>query len=346
MDNAEFERKVQELKSRAVNRWDEILLSAGIDAAVLKDRDQGCPICRQGKDCFRYTDKFGEGNYFCHRCGPGGGIKLLQGVLGWDFAAVLKHLEKCVALPLMAKPSSAGPSEQGMKRLAQRIWSEARPVAVGDDVDRYLRGRGLHLEQYPRTLRCHPALGYFEKVDGKRKKLGEYPAMLGCVQGADGHAVTLHRTYLKDGRKALGSQSKKILSSGIQGAAVRLGDATDELCVTEGIENGLAVLLSTGKPVWAALSAGNLEQLWLPPHVRHVCIYGDNDADGQFDGQAAAFSLARRLCKEPQKAVVGDAAIVQVIGSRRLVKVFVPKRAGTDWNDVLIERLAREVRAA
>ena len=96
-----------------------------------------------------------------------------------------------------------------MKRLCQRIWNEARPITVGDEVDRYLRNRGLQLSAYPRTLRFHPALGYFEKPAGQQrsKKIADYPAMLAVVQGPDGHAVTLHRTYLKDGRKALGAQS-------------------------------------------------------------------------------------------------------------------------------------------
>jgi putative DNA primase/helicase len=49
-----------------------------------------------------------------------------------------------------------------------------------------------------------------------------------------------------------------------------------------------------GKPVWAGLNAGNLEKLWLPDTVRKVCIYADNDADGDFAGQAFAFALARR----------------------------------------------------
>jgi putative DNA primase/helicase len=102
--------------------------------------------------------------------------------------------------------------------------------------------------------------------------------MLAVVQGSDGHAVTLHRTYLRDGRKALGAQSRKVLSSGINGAAVRLFEAGDELAVAEGIETALAVHLSTGKPVWAALSCGNLEKLWIPDPVARVCIYADNDA--------------------------------------------------------------------
>ena len=76
-----------------------------------------------------------------------------------------------------------------MKKLAKRIWSEARPITSGDEVDRYLRNRGLQLTAYPATLRFHPALGYYEKdTNEKSRKVRDYPAMLACFQGPDGHA--------------------------------------------------------------------------------------------------------------------------------------------------------------
>jgi putative DNA primase/helicase len=150
--------------------------------------------------------------------------------------------------------------------------------------------------------------------------------MLACVQGADGRLVTVHRTYLHDDHKAALPDAKKLLSGGIHGAAVRLFEPTTELAIAEGIETALAVHAATAKPVWCALSAGNLEKLWLPPSVRRVAIYGDNDASGQFDGQAAAFALARRLKKEER-----------LLGPR-LVQVFVPRQAGSDWADVWLAR--------
>ena len=215
-----------------------------------------------------------------------------------------------------------------MKKLARKIWDEAVPVTPGDEVDRYLSGRGLSLPVYPEVLRFHPALGYFEKTEGgKSRKVAEYPAMLARIDGVDGEAVTLHRTYLSGGRKAAVPDAKKVLSSGINGAAVRLFAATEELGIAEGIETALAVHLATGKPVWAALSAGNLEKLCLPDSVQRVCVYGDNDADSQFDGQAGAYALARCLMKTAQRVP-------------RQVQVFLPKQAGSDWADVWWARVS------
>jgi len=331
MRNLEYERRIETAKQRAHGRWTDILQYFGADPRLLKRRNLPCPLCG-GVDRFQFTDKFGEGNYHCRHCGAGGGFKLLQALKDWDFNTALKEVEDYLGLHPESRPvAPATPSPERMKRLAQRIWNEARPIVEGDEADRYLRGRGLLLPGYPRVLRCHPALGYYVKDDrGKSRQVAEYPALLACVQGPDAHAITLHRTYLQSGRKAPIQDARKLLSSGINGGAVRLFDPTEELAVAEGLETALAVYLATGQPTWAALNAGNLEKLWLPGHVRRVSIYADNDADGSFAGQASGYALARRVVKEK----LPD-------GSARRVQVFVPQRAGADWRDVWERRAAR-----
>jgi putative DNA primase/helicase len=335
MLNAEYALRIEDVKRRAHGRWTEILASLGVDEPILRRRNVPCPLCG-GNDRFQYTDKFGEGNYHCRHCGAGGGFKLLQAVRGIDFNTALQEVERCVgAAPPPVRMASAEPSAERMKKLAQRIWSEARPVVADDEVDRYLCGRGLRLTACPKVLRLHPALGFYEKDGtGKSRKVAEYPAMLACIQGPDGHAVTLHRTYLEDGQKAAVPDAKKVLSAGINGAAVRLFEPTEELAIAEGIETALAVYLATGKPVWAGLSGGNLEKLWLPDTVRSICIYADNDADADFDGQAFAFALARRLKKEARRS------------GPRQVQVFTPRHPGADWADVWRARMEANLREA
>lgn len=335
MLNPEYAHRVDEVKRRAHGRWTEILASLGVEEPILKRRNLPCPLCG-GTDRFQYTDKFGEGNYHCRHCGAGGGFKLLQAVKGIDFNTALQEVERCVGVaPHAPRIDSAEPSAERMKKLAQKIWSEARPVVPDDDVDRYLCKRGLRLTTCPRVLRLHPALGFFEKdATGKSKQVAEYPAMLACIQGPDGHAVTLHRTYLEDGQKAAVRDAKKVLSAGISGAAVRLFEPTEELAIAEGIETALAVYLATGKPVWAGLSGGNLEKLWLPESARCICIYADNDADADFDGQAFAYALARRLKKEERRS------------GPRQVQVFTPRHPGSDWADVWRARMEANLRAA
>lgn len=332
--NGDFARRVDAVKARAHGQWTSILKALGVDERILNGKNQPCPLpgCG-GTDRFAYTDKFGQGNYHCRVCGPGGSLKLAQGVLGLTFRELLERVEQQLGTQTVQLLPAGGVSHERMQKLCRRIWQEARLIRTGDEVDRYLRNRGLQQPAYPRALRCHEGLGYYEKQPGEQRsrKVAEYPAMLACVRGPDSRGVTLHRTYLKDGRKALGDQSKKLLSSGINGAAVRLDEATHELAVAEGIETGLAVRLCTGKPVWAALSAGNLERLWIPDAVEQVWIYADNDADAEYAGQVSAFALAQRLVRESRQR-----------GLRRTVRVLVPGKAGTDWADVWLARLADE----
>lgn len=335
MDQYDFKARVEELKQRLSGRWTEVLRMLGVDEKILRKRNVPCPGCG-GEDRFQYTDKFGNGDYHCRGCGHGDGFNLLMHVHSWDFGTAFKQVESLIgSASSTPKRCRNEPSSERMKKLAKRLWDEAKPIITGDEVDHYLAGRGLQLTEYPKTLRFHPALGYYEKDEsGKSKKIRDYPAMLACVQGIDGHGITLHRTYLHDGNKAFGRGSKKVLSAGINGAAVRLFEATDELAITEGIETALAIYLSTGKPVWAAITAGNMERLWIPETVHRVCIYADNDADSEYDGQASAFILARRLKKEQKKT-----------GSRH-VEVFVPKIVGNDWADVWFSRVINAKKAA
>lgn len=328
MRDHDYAARVEAVKRRAQGRWTEVLASLGVDERILKRRPLPCPVCKSGVDRFQYTDRFGQGNYHCRKCGPGGGFKLLQALRGTDFNTVLCDVERVLGMLPSAPPAGDGaPALERMKKLVQRIWEEARPIVAGDEVDRYLRSRDLALPAYPTAIRCHPALGYFRK-DGaaKPRKVAEYPAMLACVRSASGDALTLHRTYLHDGRKLLAPDAKKVLCAGFSGAAVHLGEPGDELALCEGIETGVAVMLATGKPVWSALSAGNLEKVVIPASVRQVCIYADNDATGDYTGQASAFALARRLKREESK----DAP--------RNVRVFLPKNPGTDWADVWQQR--------
>src|SRR5947199_7642343 len=139
MDTPEFEARLQELKACAHGRWTEILRTLGVGEKILNKRNQPCPMCG-GTDRFQYTDKFGEGNYHCRGCGAGGGLKLLQGYHGWDFATTFKRVEECVeSVSARPRPKPSEPSAERMKKLAKRLWEEAKPIRAGDEVDGYRR---------------------------------------------------------------------------------------------------------------------------------------------------------------------------------------------------------------
>jgi putative DNA primase/helicase len=124
--------------------------------------------------------------------------------------------------------------------------------------------------------------------------------MLACIQdaaGPCGDACT--GPTCRTGRKLKAADAKKVLSAGINGAAVRLFEADEELAVCRRHRDGLALHLATrqagvgrhqrrqpGKAVAAADGAQGLH------------VYADNDADGDFAGQCYAYTLARRLKRE------------------------------------------------
>ena len=333
MTNSEYERRVAAIKAWAQGRWPELLAALGVAERILSKRNIPCPDCG-GKDRFQFTDKFGHGDAHCRNCGHWDGFKLAMVCRGMSFNEVVDALERMQgALPDSSRKVADRQPAARMRQLAKRIWSEARPVVAGDEVDRYLSRRGLHLDDYPKALRFHPSLGYYVKREGgKSVKVAAYPAMLAVFQDRDGNGTTLHRTYLCNGAKArLGRDAKKCLSAGVDGAAIRLFNPVDgELAVAEGIETALAVHKLTGKPVWAAYAAGNLEKLWIPDTVQRLFIYADNDAAKAYDGQASAYILARRVMKESaQQHKAGTRA------TPLQVEVRVPQVAGNDWADVL-----------
>ena len=324
MDREEYEARFRAMRDLAYGRWTSILRELGVGDKILNRRNQPCPIngCG-GTDRFQYTDKFGEGNYICRHCGPGAGFKLLRAVTGWSATTALRRIEKVIGGALPVPVGGAPIRPDRMRALANRIWGEAVPITSTDEAHRYLAGRRLELDHYPASLRFHPALGYYERSEaGHSVRVGEFPALLARVDDPNGDLVTLHRHYLQGGAKAPVADPKKTLSGGFAGGAIRLAPATDALNLAEGLENGLAIFKrSGGEPVWSGISASNLQRIWLPPTVRTLRIYADNDADSDFAGQVAAYNRAREASRQ------GVA-----------VKVFVPHKAGTDWAEVWFAR--------
>ena len=97
----------------------------------------------------------------------------------------------------------------------------------------------------------------------------------------------VHRTFLNaDGTK----RERKMLG---RGGMVRLSTndvVTVGLGLTEGIEDGLAVLLSGWSPVWAATSAGAIERFPTLSGIETLTIFADADAAGM---KAATACLLR-----------------------------------------------------
>src|SRR5262249_37250558 len=151
---------------------------------------------------------------------------------------------------------------------------------------------------------------------------GRRPQLVALVEHVEHGTVGVSRTFLAiDGSTKASLEPVRLFKGAIKGGAVRLAAVTPEqwLVAGEGIETVLSVMQACTLPGWAALSAGGLEALVLPPDARKVLVAGDNDANGR--GQRAAFIAAKRFQREG-----------------RDVKVIIPPNPDTDWNDVLLGR--------
>src|SRR4051794_20551474 len=156
--------------------------------------------------------------------------------------------------------------------------------------------------------------------------------MIALVEYVEFGPLAIHRTWLQTDGAAKASFRDPRLSLGpVGGAAIRLAEARADqpLIVAEGIETAASAMLAMGWPGWAALSAGGIERLILPPLplAAAVIIAADNDINGV--GERAARTAAERWIAEGRK-----------------VQIALPPVRGTDWNDMLLNRDIGEARHA
>jgi hypothetical protein len=171
----------------------------------------------------------------------------------------------------------------------------------------YLARRGIVFDRWPASLRWHPDC---PRSDGTRM-----PAIVAMVEHATRGMVGVVRTFItadhrRHDRAALGA---------IGGGAVRLGvpRAGEPLAIGEGIESTAAAVVACGMPGWAALSAGGMRALILPPEATDIIIIADHDATGV--GVRAAHDAASRWLAEGRR-----------------VRIAMPPEVDTDMADVLI----------
>jgi putative DNA primase/helicase len=305
----------QSVREIAQGRWPGILAAIGLNEKQLSGKHTACPVCG-GNDRFRFDNKEGRGTYFCAQCGSGDGIALVMAVAGLDFKTAAAKIEQ-IAGGVHTSPTKTPPDVVAAVEKLKRVWCESAPLAHGDEGMRYLAGRGLDPDAPPKSLRLHPGLTYFDGT----VPVGRFHTLLALVSGADGKAATLHRTYIKDGKKAPVPSPKKLMAGKpIAGGAIRLSDAGACLGIAEGIETALAASALFQKPVWSCVNAHGIETFVPPATVERITIYSDND--NNFVGQKAAYTAAHRLQQQGLE-----------------VAVMIPPMAG-DWLDVLNGRTA------
>lgn len=326
----------------AHGRWKEILLALGVSAKLLNGKGQPCPRCG-GDDRFSYTDKWGDGNFFCRRCNggasySGNGIDLLCMVKGWDWRRALNEVDGVLGNPAIEhknrdkalKPSKDKPAD---RETCRRIWLAGQRISSDDPAGKYFHRRGLTEADYvqlDKVLLYHPKL--YHPWESKN-----FPGMIAVFSDNEGHGSSIQRTFLtEDGNKALIERPRAFLKGNLpHGGAIRLSARGEDLTcmgVAEGIETALSCrALRGGLPVWAATGAEILKQ-WQPPsEAREITIFADNDANNA--SQSAAFELQNRLILEARNGGIDRRVYVEI--PPKILPVNDGEWKKTDWNDVL-----------
>jgi putative DNA primase/helicase len=204
-----------------------------------------------------------------------------------------------------------------VERIRHRIAAARDLYRRGADphatiVETYLRSRGI-IGPIPAALR------YLRFCPHRN---GHYcPAMVAPIVNADGEQIAAHKTFLKpdgSGKAGLPKEEQRETCGPMKGGSIRLAPHQPdvELLIGEGIESTASAMQLFALPGWAAICAGGIEALELPPEVKAVTIAADNDVGGT--GQRAALSARERWEAEG-----------------RSVRILLPPNPGDDFNDVL-----------
>jgi hypothetical protein len=151
---------------------------------------------------------------------------------------------------------------------------------------------------WEQSVRLNHTLGWRYFTERRQLHIGLLPDLKHVLRWHEGEQAVIglmtnpltnkptgvHRTYLRpDATNALnedGSKKKKML--GPMGV-IRLSadhDVTQGLGLCEGIEDGLAILLSGWSPVWVGTCAGAIKNFPVLSGVEALTIFGDSDPAG------------------------------------------------------------------
>lgn len=269
-----------DVKVQYAGRWDGVLKSLGMAQDYFNGKHGDCPNCGDTRKNARWHPV--KQYNICSKCGITGPMDLAMILTGESFKATANRIRgEKISMEQTAKVQDL---EKDTARL-KAIYAARKPLNTA-----YLQSRGLIVTPQQNVFSVDAA-DYWTEKDGKWSK-EVLPAMVAAIRSEAGRTVSYHMTYFKNGKKV----GRKVLPPifPLQGASIQLFKPVDGvLAVAEGIETALAVHQLEGLPVWATGNAWQMEVLELPADIKELWIYGDKDES--YAGQAAAFSLAKRM---------------------------------------------------
>jgi DNA polymerase len=308
-DPAQMERDDEE--DFVANLADNVApLTELVGLPITLDHKVCCPFHDDAEpSCTIYPDHF-----HCFGCGEHGSR------LDWLMRAEgMTEIEAVLYIKDWPGQSTATPQNgDDAEKLAfiKSIWTSAGPL-LGSIDERYLdETRDIDITQLPadihRSLRFHPAC-----VFGSSTR----PCLIALMRDPRTDApVGIQRIALEQGNGRIEKLERRMLG---HAGVVKLWPAGSSLAIGEGLEKVLAAatrVLYGGaflQPAWAATSSGLLGQLPVLDDVERLIVLVDHDEAGR---------------------TAADACIQRWIRAGRTVVRLTPKRAGADFNDLVLER--------
>ena len=342
-----FDREAWRRRANAVR--ERLAVSAVVGRVVALKKAGGelvalCPFHAEATPSFTVSDR--KGFWHCFGCGMHGdalafvmarqGLGFSEAVELLEAEGGLGHLER--ARPAPAMPKVAQREDLAKAAKVREIWERALPLAAGDPVDRYLRGRGLlppadygfgdpaGVAGWPAALRFAPALWHGLERRG-------LPAMVAAMRRPDGALGAVHRTYLAVsgiGVGKAGTGSDKRILGEPKGAWILLAPVGDRMLGGEGIETSFAAMQLFGRAGLAFGSRAGMASTEPPFECGDFLYAADRN----------------KSHPDPKRSRVGERAAwaaAKAFGAGRTMAVKVPALPGAetaDFNDVLQARQA------
>lgn len=290
-----------------------------------------CPACG-GDDRFAINTR--KNIYNCRGCGGGGVISLVQKALGVDFVSAVQYItgtdattpiidpdeldrrKQAAQAKKAAKAREAERYRESARRAAHQIWNDAVP-ADGTPAEAYLLHRAIAPDVVAKVM-AGKRVRFLQRCEYRKagKVHFEGPAVIACLQRADGSFAGVHRTWVDlsqpKGKPVISDEDgrplkMKLTMGSKQGSAIRLiGAKADDLPSTmvmaEGIETTLSAVgearaLYGDVAAWCASDLGNMGgkrlssqrpaepdmmdlDCWrCPPNVSRLVYLGDDGPD-------------------------------------------------------------------
>src|SRR4029453_5934637 len=105
--------------------------------------------------------------------------------------------------------------------------------------------------------------------------------MIAAVHAPDGNVIAIQTTFLTSDARLASRTLPRITQGALGRGAVRLAAAGEVLGLAEGTETGMSAMQLFDIPTWAVLGANRLDSVAIPPEVKELFIFADNDDAGK-----------------------------------------------------------------